>query len=676
MLEKQAINSAQHFTEPPPRYSEASLVKRMEELGIGRPSTYAAILQVLQDRGYVRIEKKRLMPEDKGRVVVGFLESFFQRYVEYDFTANLEEQLDRVSNNEVDWKQVLQDFWIDFIGAVNEIKDLRVTAGARRAQRSARAAHLPAAGRRQRPAQMPELRNRPALAQARPLRRLHRLLELSGLQFHPADDAGRQWRRQRHQGAGRGSGHRAWKSRCARGRFGPYLQLGEQAKPEKKGDKVEKPKRAGLPKGLAPDDIDLEKALALLALPRDVGPHPEDGELIIAGVGRFGPYVKHGKTYANLDSNEDVLTVGLNRAVTLIAEKMANPGKGRRFGADPGRALGEHPDKGGPIVVKKGRYGPYVSHDGVNATLPADITPEDVTIEQAVGLLEARIAKGGGKKTRKKAAAKKPDKKAEKPAKAAKEKSEADRAGEGAAQATAPSGGQAARQGGSQSRGQAEEAGRPRAQGQRGGVMPLRRHARACPGHPCLPLLEIADVDARASAGHDRDSRLPAHAATIGWRSSPSTITFHCCAPFGAGPLLLTKASKQSALPSKADLLAFIREHPGKVGTREIARAFGLKNALRAELKRMLRDLADEGAIEKRRKKLHHAGALPATLLADVTARDRRRRPDRHARRMGRGEWAATRDPHRHPAPAQARRSRRPRRPRAAAAGRRTTPTA
>jgi DNA topoisomerase I len=187
------------------------------------------------------------------------------------------------------------------------------------------------------------------------------------------------------------------------GRFGPYLQLGEQSKEKD----AEKPKRAGIPKGLSPDDVDLERALGLLALPRDVGPHPEDGEMIIAGVGRFGPYVKHGKTYANLDANEDVLTVGLNRAVTLIAEKKANPGKGRRFGADPGKSLGEHPDKGGPIMVKKGRYGPYVSHDGVNATLPADMTPETVTLEQAVGLLEARIAKGGGKtKSRKKAAPK------------------------------------------------------------------------------------------------------------------------------------------------------------------------------------------------------------------------------------------------------------------------------
>jgi DNA topoisomerase-1 len=161
----------------------------------------------------------------------------------------------------------------------------------------------------------------------------------------------------------------------------------------KKGEKkpeVEKPKRASVPKGVAPDDIDLEKALGLLSLPREIGLSPEDGEPILAGVGRFGPYVKHGKTYANLEEGDDVLTIGLNRAVTLIADKKANPKKGRRFGADPGKVLGEHPDKGGPVVVKNGRYGPYVSHNGVNATITGDKTPETITLTEAVVLLDAR----------------------------------------------------------------------------------------------------------------------------------------------------------------------------------------------------------------------------------------------------------------------------------------------
>jgi DNA topoisomerase-1 len=422
-LAKQAINSTQHFTEPPPRYSEAALVKRMEELGIGRPSTYAAILQVLQDRGYVRIDKKRLMPEDKGRVVVGFLESFFQKYVEYDFTANLEEQLDRVSNNEVDWKKVLQDFWVDFIGAVNDIKELRVT-NVLDALNDLLEPHI-----FPQPADGSDRRKCPQCADGKLSLKLGRFGAFIGCSNYPECN----FTRQMTPGAeGTVNGTKVLgedpetglEVTLRSGRFGPYLQLGEQAK--EKG--AEKPKRAGLPKGLAPDDVDLERALALLALPREVGKHPEDGEPIIAGVGRFGPYVKHGKTYASLEDGDEVTSIGLNRAVTLIAEKKANPGRGRRFGADPGKTLGEHPDKGGPIIVKKGRYGPYVSHDGINATLTGDLTPDTVTLEQAVSLLDARAAQvGSGKKRGRKSqkpAAKKPAKAktaAETPAKAAPE---------------------------------------------------------------------------------------------------------------------------------------------------------------------------------------------------------------------------------------------------------------
>jgi DNA topoisomerase-1 len=416
LLQKQAINSSQHFTEPPPRYSEASLVKRMEELGIGRPSTYAAILQVLQDRGYVRVDKKRLIPEDKGRVVVGFLESFFQRYVEYDFTANLEEQLDKIANAEIDWKQVLKDFWIEFIGAVDEIKEVRNRVV------------LDALNDLLEPHIFPERadgkprRQCPQCGTGELSLKTGRFGAFIGCSNYPECN----FTRQMTPGANGGINgtkvlgedpETGLEVSLRSGRFGPYLQLGEQKKPEKKGEEVEKPKRAGLPKGLAPDDVDLEKALALLALPREVGIHPEDNEPIIAGVGRFGPYVRHGKTYANLESHEDVLTVGLNRAVTLIAEKKANPSRGRRFGADPGKLLGEHPDKGGPVVVKNGRYGPYVSHDGINATLTGDLTPENVTLEQAVGLLDARAAMigAGGKRGGKTKATKKATKTTESP---------------------------------------------------------------------------------------------------------------------------------------------------------------------------------------------------------------------------------------------------------------------
>jgi DNA topoisomerase-1 len=390
-LSKQAIESSQHFTEPPPRFSEAALVKRMEELGIGRPSTYASILQVLQDRGYVRNDKKRLIPEDKGRVVVAFLESFFKRYVEYDFTASLEEQLDRVSNNEIDWKKVLEDFWVDFIGAVAEIKEVRNRVV------------LDALNDLLEPHIFPERadgkprRQCPQCGTGELSLKTGRFGAFIGCSNYPECN----FTRQLTPNADGVNGTKVLgedpetglEVTLRSGRFGPYLQLGEQKKVEKGSkEKPEKPKRAGIPKGVVPDDIDLEKALGLLSLPREVGLSPEDGEPILAGIGRFGPYVKHGKVYASLEDGDDVLTVGLNRAVTLIADKKANPKKGRRFGADPGKVLGEHPDKGGPVVVKNGRYGPYTSHGGINATLTGDLTPDTVTLEQAVSLLDARAA--------------------------------------------------------------------------------------------------------------------------------------------------------------------------------------------------------------------------------------------------------------------------------------------
>jgi DNA topoisomerase-1 len=391
-LKRQDLAVTQHFTEPPPRFSEASLVKRMEELGIGRPSTYASILGVLKDRGYTRIDKKRLVPEDKGRLVVGFLESFFQKYVEYDFTASLEEKLDKVSNNELEWHQLLRDFWDDFIAAVGEIKDLRITQV------------LDALNELLGPHVFPkradggEPRQCPNCGEGQLSLKVGRFGAFVGCSRYPECN----FTRQLTPGANGGDTGTKLLGKdpvtgedvtLRGGRFGPYVQLGEGNKETK-----EKPKRSGLPKGLAPDDVDLQIALGLLSLPRDVGKDPESGDIIIAGIGRFGSYVKLGKTYANLEPGDDVLSIGLNRAVTLIAEKKANPGKGRRFGADPGRSLGDHPDKGGPIIVKNGRYGAYVSHDGVNATLPSEKTPDTVTLEEAVALIDARIAAGGGKK--------------------------------------------------------------------------------------------------------------------------------------------------------------------------------------------------------------------------------------------------------------------------------------
>ena len=392
-LTKRKIDSTQHFTEPPPRYSEASLVKRMEELGIGRPSTYASILQVLKDRGYVRIDKKRLVPEDKGRVLTAFLESFFARYVEYDFTAGLEEQLDRISNNEMAWRDLLRDFWRDFTAAVGDIKELRV-AQVIDALDEMLAPHLfpPRADGT-------DPRKCPNCETGKLSLKLGKFGGFIGCTNYPECRYTRQFAPGNGANGGPDGGMKklgedpvsGLEVTLRSGRFGPYVQLGEAVEGEK-------PKRAGLPKGLSSDDLDLERALGLLSLPREIGKHPDDGEPILAGVGRFGPYIQHGKMYANLTPGDDVLSVGLNRAVTLIEEKRAKGPRKGRLGADPGRTLGDHPDKGGPIVVKNGRYGPYVSHDGVNATLSSDLTPEAITLEQAVGLLDARAARGGGKK--------------------------------------------------------------------------------------------------------------------------------------------------------------------------------------------------------------------------------------------------------------------------------------
>ena len=388
-LKRQSLAVTQHFTEPPPRFSEASLVKRMEELGIGRPSTYASILQVLKDRGYVRLEKKRLYGEDKGRVVIAFLENFFRRYVEYDFTADLEEQLDRISNNEISWQQVLKDFWRDFIGAVDDIKDLRV------------AEVLDVLDEMLGPHIYPprtdggDPRQCPTCGTGRLNLKAGKFGAFVGCSNYPECRYTRQLAADSAAGADRILGkdpETGLDVAVKVGRFGPYIQLGEQ-KDYPEGDK---PKRAGIPKNSSPTDIELNLALKLLSLPREIGRHPETGLPITAGIGRFGPFVRHDKTYASLEAGDEVFDIGLNRAVTLIAEKIAKgPGR-RRFGADPGKVLGDHPSLG-PVAVKDGRYGPYVSAGGVNATIPSDKDKDSVTLEEAIALIDERAAKGGGK---------------------------------------------------------------------------------------------------------------------------------------------------------------------------------------------------------------------------------------------------------------------------------------
>lgn len=421
-LKRQSLAVTQHFTEPPPRFSEASLVKRMEELGIGRPSTYASILQVLKDRGYVRLEKKRLHGEDKGRVVVAFLENFFRRYVEYDFTADLEEQLDRVSNNEISWQQVLKDFWRDFIGAVDDIKDLRV-AEVLDVLDDMLGPHIYPPR-----ADGGDIRQCPSCGTGRLNLKAGKFGAFVGCSNYPECRYTRPLAADSEASADRILGKdpdTGLDVAVKAGRFGPYIQLGEP----KDYEEGEKPKRAGIPKNSSPSDIELDLALKLLSLPREIGKHPETGEPITAGIGRFGPFVRHEKTYASLEAGDEVFDIGLNRAVTLIAEKIAKGPSGRRFGADPGKPLGDHPSLGA-VAVKNGRYGAYVTASGVNATIPSDKTPDTITLPEAIALIDERIAKGGAKPKRAaKSATKSGAKASGKSAKAAKTaKSKADEA--------------------------------------------------------------------------------------------------------------------------------------------------------------------------------------------------------------------------------------------------------
>lgn len=399
-IARHQINATQHSTEPPPRYSEASLIKRMEELGIGRPSTYAATLKTLEDRDYVTNEKRKLVPQAKGRLVTSFLESFFDRYVEYDFTAALEEKLDQISDGKLAWKDVLRDFWKEFSGHVDGIKELRVTDV------------LDALNVELAPLAFPpredgsDPRVCPKCGSGQLSLKLGKFGAFVGCSNYPECGFTRQLDGPGANGDGTAvdgdkelgkDPYTGEEITLKSGRFGPYVQRGEG----------KEAKRSSLPKGWTPDSIDHEKALALLSLPRDVGKHPESGKMISAGLGRYGPFVLHDGTYANLETIEDVFSIGLNRAVTVIAEKKSKFANGRERGAATAlKELGEHPDGGGKITVRDGRYGPYVNWGKVNATLPKGKAPESVTVEEALALIAERAAKSGTKAPKKKAAPK------------------------------------------------------------------------------------------------------------------------------------------------------------------------------------------------------------------------------------------------------------------------------
>jgi DNA topoisomerase-1 len=417
-MAKSSVVAEQHFTQPPPRYTEATLVKRMEELGIGRPSTYASIVTTIQDREYVRKEKNRLIPEDKGRLVTAFLTNFFRKYVGYDYTASLEEELDHVSAGEADYKKVLSDFWGDFKITIDEAMDMSITQVLDKIN-EVLAPHIFPPN---------EEGTDPRLCPNCNVGRLSMRTARSGGAFigcsnYPECKYTRAFGPPGQDDAsgippegkelGMDDGDKIW---IHKGRFGPYAQRGEVTEENKK------PNRQSVPKEWPPEDVTLETAVKLLSLPRLIGTHPEDGVNVFANIGRYGPYIKHaestserGGTNANLEGLDDVFTVGMNHAVQLLAEKVAS--RGNRGGAAKTlKSLGDHPDEGGPIDIMEGKYGPYVKWEKVNATLPKDSDPEALTIQQAVDLITERQAKKGTKRkapAKKKAAPKKaPAKKA------------------------------------------------------------------------------------------------------------------------------------------------------------------------------------------------------------------------------------------------------------------------
>ncbi|WP_289043675.1 type I DNA topoisomerase [uncultured Aliiroseovarius sp.] len=397
--EKTAITPEQHHTQPPPRYTEATLVKRMEELGIGRPSTYASVITTIQDREYVRKDKNRLFPEDKGRIVTIFLMNFFRKYVGYEFTANLEEELDEISAGDMDYKEVLARFWRDFSAAISETSDLRISEVLDKLD----AALAPQLYPPREDGSDPRIC--PKCGEGKLHLKTSRTGGFVGCGNYPECTYTRPIAGEGAEGderlLGEDQGDEIW---LKSGRFGPYVQRGEPT-PENK-----KPPRASLPKGWDKDEITLEKALVLLSLPRVVGDHPDGGD-VKSNFGRFGPYIMHQAegeakpVYVNLKDPADVFDIGMNRAVEMLAEKRANPGGRGRAAAKPLKELGEHPEDGGPVNVMDGRYGPYVKWEKVNATIPKDVEAADVTMEMAVELIAEKAAKK--KPAKKKAAAKK-----------------------------------------------------------------------------------------------------------------------------------------------------------------------------------------------------------------------------------------------------------------------------
>jgi DNA topoisomerase I len=379
---KKAVHAEQHFTQPPPRYSEASLVKKMEELGIGRPSTYAAILQTLKDRDYVRLEKNRFLPEESGRLLTAFLERFFERYVSYDFTAHLEDELDDISGGRAEWQRVLEEFWRDFKPKTAEIMERKPSDITAALDEFLEPYLFPDKG------DGSDARLCPACGEGRLGLRGGRFGAFVACSNYPECKFTRRFA-QGAEEAGQESGpeilgqHPETGQDIVRksGRFGPYVEMGNGKEAA----------RASIPKDIG--ELDLDWAVKLLSLPRTLGTHPETGEPITASIGRYGPYLAHNGKYAKLGSTAEVFETGMNAAVAKLADAANGGGRGRGS-REPLKVLGPHPRTEAEIKLMEGRYGAYVTDGTTNATLPKSIAPDALTLEEAAQLIDERAAKG------------------------------------------------------------------------------------------------------------------------------------------------------------------------------------------------------------------------------------------------------------------------------------------
>ncbi len=390
--------NTQHFTLPPPRYSEASLVKKLEELGIGRPSTYASIISVLKMRSYVEVEKNRFIPEDRAILITAFLKGFFGQYVDYEFTASMEESLDEITSGKIKWTEFLEKFWNGFSSNVGNVTDLRIT-NVLDSLNEILKNHI---FEKSTDSETSVSRACPSEGCKGELSlKVSRFGAFVGCSDYPECKFTRPISYKKIKEAFEdevlGIDEDSNKEiKLLNGRFGPYVQLGEQ-------EGKEKPQRSSVPKGVSPSIIDLEKAKYLLSLPREIGTHPENGEVITVNYGRYGGYLSCADKNASLEDNSEIFDIGINRAVDLLAN--AKPGRLRS--SSEIKTLGEHPDDKKPVKVMKGKFGPYIKYKTINATIPEQIDPENIEMDEALDLIEKKQEKMGKKKVKKKASKKK-----------------------------------------------------------------------------------------------------------------------------------------------------------------------------------------------------------------------------------------------------------------------------